>query len=432
MQLNNKTMQSIDTLIRYNSWQFVVMMIFVLFMGAGTSFTVSDSPLVNIPGFLVIIGITFFLTRKIIRYLYIKQLSILLLVVGLWIFIQCFRVGHYDFAYVMLFLHIIIAYLIILVYGKEFFVYYERVIFLLVVIGLLGWVINNVIGTPSMSALAPFRSSDYNNALEESGSFLIYVTGAWKSAQDLPIELYRNQGFCWEAGRYASLVAVGLVVYLIKSNHKFNIASPKLWIYVITILSTFSTTGYIALLIIAVITILFVYRTNLFLKGLIAIGLCYVGLSIGSLNFINEKIEEQSDMSTFFSETGHITKEGVVTVERFEGNYLDWLNFIHDPILGYGLTDQWSYVQTHISNQLITSNGLMKPFAQYGFLLAFLYFVFLYRSSRLLLSDYNYEFKPMLFLVIITISFSYDFGKHPIFLAFTLYDIFYPYKMDCR
>lgn len=148
MQLNNKTMQSIDTLIRYNSWQFVVMMIFVLFMGAGTSFTVSDSPLVNIPGFLVIIGITFFLTRKIIRYLYIKQLSILLLVVGLWIFIQCFRVGHYDFAYVMLFLHIIIAYLIILVYGKEFFVYYERVIFLLVIIGLLGWVINNVIGTP--------------------------------------------------------------------------------------------------------------------------------------------------------------------------------------------------------------------------------------------------------------------------------------------
>lgn len=401
---------------------YVVMLLFTLFMGAGTTFFQSDNPLTNPIGFLFFLALVFYMLKRLRGIPDGGNITGIMLIVAIWTLYHWLRVGHYDLAFILLAFHIFAGYLMICLYKEKIIDYYEKVAYTFALVGLLMWVVNNVISSEVMASFAPFRSSGYNNASDSSGSFLFYVTGSWKSAQS--IVLYRNQGYCWEAGRFASLTSLGLLCYIIKNNGISKIWDKHLWVYILTIFSTFSTTGYITTLIILGLTILFGKSFSFFyqalLGGLLAVAIVY----LQDADFLGEKIERQLDTSSFLSQGAeYYSESGVQTVERFEGIYLDWLNFIDEPFMGYGLTDQWSYMQRHINRELITSNGITKPFAQYGIILALIYFLYLFKGTTGILASRRCFNKYLLFITLLSISISYDFNKTPLIFAFALYGI---------
>ena len=312
--------------------------------------------------------------------------------------------------------------MMICLYKEKIIDYYESIAYSFALIGLFMWMINNIISSDVMASLAPFNSSSNNAASVSSRSFIFYVTGSWKGAQF--IELYRNQGYCWEAGRFASLTTLGLLCYIIKNNGIPKISDKHFWVYILTIFSSFSTTGYVTAFLILSVTIVlgksFSFFYRLLVCGLLVVGFVYSQ----NTDFLGEKIGQQLDTSSFMSQGAvYYSESGVQTVERFEGLFLDWLNFLDAPYFGYGLTDKWSYTQRHINKELITSNGLTKPFAQYGVFLAFLFFVYLLKGTKDLLKSHNFFNKYLLFITLISISISYDFNKTPLVLAFALYGI---------
>lgn len=401
---------------------YVVMLLFTLFMGAGTTFFQSDNPFKNPIGFLISLSLVFYMLKRLRRVPSNGKLFGIMLIVSVWVLYHWVRVGHYDTAFIMLIYQIFAGYLMICLYKEKIIDYYENVAYAFAFIGLIMWVVNNIISSEVMASFAPFRSSGYNNAFDSSGSFLFYVTGSWKGAQF--IELYRNQGYCWEAGRFASLTSLGLLCYIIKNNGISKIWDKHLWVYILTIFSTFSTTGYITTLIILGLTILFGKSFSFFyralLGGLLAVAIVY----LQDADFLGEKIERQLDTSSFLSQGAeYYSESGVQTVERFEGIYLDWLNFLDEPFMGYGLTDQWSYMQRHINRELITSNGITKPFAQYGIILALFFFIYLFKGTTGILSSRKCFNKYLLFIALLSISVSYDFNKTPLIFAFALYSI---------
>ena len=104
------------------------------------------------------------------------------------------------------------------------------------------------------------------------------------------------------------------------------------------------------------------------------------------------------------------------------------MNIKDKPILGYGIRRENSYIYNNISPVIITSNGIMKPFAQFGIILGIIVFVLMYQSTVKLSKDFFFTPSYLLFLVVIFGSVSYMFDSTPIMRALQLYALYIPLK----
>ena len=204
--------------------------------------------------------------------------------------------------------------------------------------------------------------------------------------------------------------------------------NKHLIILLIALATTFSTTGYSIAFIIFVFYFLYTKRLTLLRKIIYISFLSFVFICVYNLPFMSEKIESRSNVANFSIESGALEwkeKENkVFTVDRIEGLYLDYLNFINNPFLGYGLQREKSYVYNNISPNIITSNGILKPFAQFGFILAILLLVLTFKSSKKLSREYSFDVSWVLFMVIFIGSVSYLFDSTPIMRAIELYALY--------
>jgi hypothetical protein len=143
---------------------------------------------------------------------------------------------------------------------------------------------------------------------------------------------------------------------------------------------------------------------------------------------MSDKIETSSSKDNFTTESGVLERHEKIgetyTVDRFEGLYLDWLNLKHSPIFGYGLQREKSYVCKTISSYIITSNGIIKPLAQFGLILGVLFLMLTYNSCKKLGEDNYFDVPWGLFVVLIVGSISYMFDSTPIMRAIELYALY--------
>lgn len=110
--------------------------------------------------------------------------------------------------------------------------------------------------------------------------------------------------------------------------------------------------------------------------------------------------------------------------QRFDGLMFDWLNFINDPILGYGKNDANSFCAQNIYSNIGLSNGLISVLSRYGIILGALFYWCLYKSSQKLSEDYRYKGKLIFMWLFCLLSISYSFMLIPIFSSFWMYGIF--------
>ena len=348
-----------------------------------------------------------------------------------------FAVHYYidpDFKYLqhgIYFIHIVTGYFIVRVYGNTILLRFERCVTLLAIISLLMWVVELHEGIPFMQSHAPFK-----NTWENGGSYLIFniqpvdYIGAYAGS------IIRNSGFAWEPGRFASILVLAYACNVIRMHGKINYFSKRRIIFVCALVTTFSTTGLIALLLVMALNIVFSKEVKPSSKIVLAVVFRIAIAGILKLPYMSEKISTRADESTYMSndeERLALIEEGdeQFTVDRFEGLMLDGLNLAQTPWVGYGLNAENSYVQQEISQNLVTSNDIVKPMAMFGVPLTLLFFIVCFLGLKRLTREYGYNFGPLLFITLMTISVSYRWMDTPIMFALAYYSVF-SYEHDDR
>lgn len=391
--------------------------VLILFLWAGLA-----TPLVKFysPEFPFILFLNLFICAYYyFRYgnRYNKSLIILIVGYGFWYGLICLKYGGIQKTDFTLIYSALIGFISFKVFPtiKEFLFYYEKILVKLCVLSLFVWV---------SVTLFPFMPKVYDSlALYrvyglENSNFILVGYG-----HQMVGVFHRNLGFAWEAGRFASFIVLGIFFNL--HNHNLIISfkgNKNFWILFATLVTTFSTTGFAALG--GVILFYFFNKSTYSKIFLIIVGILVLP-TIVALPFIGDKVmgnmdynEEISSMMYSFTEYGTTS----ITPQRITGFYLELLNFIHDPLLGYNINEK-SYVMENIFKgfDVWLSDGFLQIFSKYGLFIGLFFYYNLIKTSYHISELYRMKGRLFLALVFALISFSYDFWG----TGLTFYIVFY-------
>jgi hypothetical protein len=301
-----------------------------------------------------------------------------------------------------------IAYVVMSSLRTRFFAIYENILFYLALIAIFFWILHNAIPGTFVELLRNFEFST-QGAGKGSTDFnaVVYTVSNYDIVPDHianfgGFQIYRNSGFAWEPGAFS--VFINLAILFNALRNKFRLKNnPHLWVFVIALLTTFSTTGY-AMFIIMVF--FFIYNQP-FRKVAWVIPFAVVfTVLIFMLPFMADKISETTEYNTeelIYRSIKHGTQ---YAPQRFESLQIDFKDFLNHPVLGYGgqVEARWTY---QLGAQIATISGIGKVLAQFG-LVGLIFFLFsVYSSSKKMVTLFNLRGALFPAVLIIMISISY-------------------------
>lgn len=346
-----------------------------------------------------------------------KKLLLVLCVTIIWIVLSTLKYEAFKLSNLFIIENILISYLMISVYKDKFWDFYVDIVYKLSIVGLIGWIF--VLFIPDFVRQLMFMPISINTI--EGNNFLFSMTNQINKEYAI-----RNSGFSWEPGRFACILVVALFISIIRNRR--NIINKKNVVLIVSLISTFSTTGYMAFL--SVCVPLYLYnlpnrKISVFLLPLLFVGSIY----IYSLEFMGEKITSLSAVSVEnlenVSKYNTAETSSYITLQRFDGMLWDYINFINDPLLGYGHSEiSNSFNAKNLSDHVIAAGGIVGIFAKYGVFAALLVYIILYKTSSMLSKRYNYKGIFLFFLLFVLISISYSFWTVPIFMPMWMSGLF--------
>ncbi len=304
--------------------------------------------------------------------------KIIIYVIGLWFIINFANIAlrGENFSLNLIIgnlLRVIITYLAIKAVGRSFWYKFEQFIFFMTKVALVIFLMLLI-----FRGVASSFSSIFGKLL--TPEITERFPGSWHAFfyphLEIPNDkLYRNSGFMWEPGAFAMSSAIGLLIHWIYNGIHFN---RRVLIYIVAILSTFSTAGYICLLVLAV-QFIFISRINQVRKTIYAL-LIIVGVPFFvNLDFVKPKIE------TYL--TQHDRKES------FENQVFEKSEFNRFTIFAIFFEQSLQFPIGHGSanpkignTEFVGVNGLGYILWQWGFL-GFIFvfisiYIFFYRNQH--------------------------------------------------
>lgn len=199
----------------------------------------------------------------------------------------------------------------------------------------------------------------------------------------------RNSGPFWEPGMFTIFINVALFINLMM--HKKFVTFKNI-IFIITNITTFSTTGYIAFIFILFIYALFISKSKLNLLYVIA--LAAISLVVSNLDFMESKI-----MKDYADTNGP---------SRFQAAVIHYQIISEHPFTGVG--DGTSEFVSRLTDVDSTANGLTLVFAKFGLFVGLLYYLLLFRASSNIMSYFtaNKIAKHSFFILLLVLAFSQD------------------------
>ena len=419
-------MFNLSTDIKVRKFEYFYLWIMVIYMSQMLPETKKMSSGLDISvSFLLPIILTVVLCLRNKISFYNKSLAKVLLLLSLWvaaivvkykssILSNPSQLSYYFFLYYS----VIVAYIHIKVFDKKLVNIYEDIIVKLSLVSLFLWGIGQLI--PMIPA------SVYSQFTESGRGYNILYTFKWMYGTE---NSYRNAGCSWEPGMFSCIVILAINCNILRM-HKIRLRNnPNLIILTATLISTFSTTGYIAS-----IVLLFYIKHWYKIKDLINTTLIIIPVTfiVMQFDFMYKKIEKQMDLSNYedFTEIAYyadIDKEKgeyVSSVSRFQTLEFQMININNDPVLGYGLSRENSFFYNNISSHFSLPGGLLAVFANFGMILGFILYYMMYKSSASLVSDFSYDKRKLFFFTMILTSVSYNIFTIPVFMYFWLYKYF--------
>lgn len=267
-------------------------------------------------------------------------------------------------------LHIImkmaIGIFILLILNKKFSIYYSNIIYFFCILSLLCFIYNHTFGVLPYINLG--ESMDGGKGFRVTS--IIYTQLYNLNSHGL---VFRNCGPFWEPGAFQGFINLAITIELLSNKERSRSWYLKILIFIITIITTFSTGGYIALALNLVYYIFSDMRLSKNIKIISLISFLILAFILFfNVDFLYDKISSNDD------------RLGVTSSDLFSDN-------IMYTLFGYGFAEE-SIMQSDINSASSIFN-LFRYTGLFGVLLYFIPFI----SSRLSINQLFYA--TMIFLI---------------------------------
>lgn len=277
---------------------------------------------------------------------------------------------------------------------KSFHKLFPQVIIVVSAISLFFWIFDRMGAHDVLLNLGrnfPIDLENQNDTMD-GYSFLLYAV----NDSD-----YRNPGPFFEPGRFIVSLVPALAMNL--SNEKSLFKKGNI-ILLLSILSTFSTTGYSITMIIIALFLLYNKKNKKYSFILLVLAGIIFLPSILRLDFMAEKVMDQvQDIDNSNSRFGALV-------------YL-WLQVLESPWFGYGPAIQQIW---HMSSEVHISspNGWGELMRYWGIPFSFVFCVLLFLFSRSSAENGNKFFAWSIFLAILLVAFPQSVMQTPLYYVF--------------
>ena len=396
MELNKKKYIS-------NHFSSNLIVILLLLISASATEIVNNEIFISI--LTIFLGVLFILSKQ-------KIDNIILILILVWILINnasalIFQTMYDNITFLGFIVRFLYPYFALKMVGEQFFHILEKWIFRFSVVTIPFFLLQ--LFYPQVFDYLKFMNFAIPEQSVRGGWYgIVFMHSSWAGL--------RNSGFMWEPGGFAFILSIGLILRLIYDRFIFN---KKHLLYVVLILTTQSTTGYITL---GVFTILFLYNQKQYKKYLMAgIPLLIVLIYFFyDLPFLYPKIQKYIQLQEKLEQYHYVGykyyKAGRVSI--FFVNLKDLLAY---P-LGYGIN--WALrTKNYYGETLLGANGFANFFIRWGVFGIYLIFYSFFSFFKNLQKQYYYRGIAFAVLIILLVMSSNPVSRNPIIYAF----IFYPF-----
>ena len=320
------------------------------------------------------------------------------------------------------------AYVLIKTLGMRFFRIFERVSFYMAVIALGFWTLqfilrgdtlfNLISRLPGMSTFSKVTADGFN--------IILYSIQPAESSLLYNYSIPRNCGYAWEPGAFAVYICLAIFVNLFMIRPGKPVRT-RLWILILTLVTTQSTTGYLIFLVLIAIYLL---RKRLSIIILVLPFTVVAMVYVASLPFMSKKVISLIDDTKGINQLleDYYGSETPASPQRFTSFLIAFVDFKANPVLGIGVqsNEAWTF---KAGSNISPISGIGNLLAQFG-IVGFLFFIILsVRSSVFFSRYYRYNNILLLFFIIAFISISYSILFHPLITSFWMFHFFAPEKV---
>lgn len=314
---------------------------------------------------------------------------------------------------------ITIAYVVINIYRDSIFYQFEKIIYFFSLVSLIFFCWQTV-SPDSLIAImklldisqSPFSGRpDYYN--------FIFITIDY-----YPELLFqRNSGFCWEPGPFSIYIVFAMLFNL--SRKGFNMLNNKVfWIFLLTLITTQSTTGMAAFIVIFLIIQfnrkLGAYKYITFPVILIIAALIWIKIDFLSTKVMDLYIQsfDLDEIMMSSAERGAEHSAG-----RFGGLIIAWNDFLNNPLIGLGGNIEGSFGRQNYS-QLYIVSGLGTILSSYGLFGIIVYLYFSFKTSSFLSVYMNLKSRWLFFSMAFICSFAFSIQVQVILFTLLFFSFF--------
>jgi len=311
------------------------------------------------------------------------------------------------------YLRVLIGYLIVKILDKKFTIYYINIFYYLSIMGTAIFLSISLfpflVPLLKETLLPLFSILNFAGSVHET--IIIYNFKA--------LESFRNSGPFWEPGAFGGYLFIAII--FISFNNQIVNKKTKIVILTISLLTTFSTTAYIAL---AVFIFSYYYKNikHIFLKIAILLILLYGSYyTFFNVNFLGDKIETQIERALENDAYEDLNTQRFLSISR------DFQDFKGYEISGRGFNDITRYSQ-YQDGQIRTS-GVSDILVKMGIPFTMIMMFFLYRSFYSVISEGKrgsyFMHSIVIFITIIMILMSQVYFNFPMFWGLSFLFIVY-------
>lgn len=301
-------------------------------------------------------------------------------------------------------LRVINAYLIVRVFKDMFIVKTVKMVVVLTVVSLIGYL---------FQLLIPDYFFEVNDLFGLDEGFKVISSSLFFN-MNLLIHPNRNCGFMWEPGAFAGVLTA--ILYL---NNNTSIENRKAnnIILIIGILTTLSTMGYLTLLVHLFSKVKF--KNRVVTASFLIFSIVAIYYLSDEVPFLKEKIIDQ--IVNLDSELERVTlanKGGYSAgLTRFGSILIDWNLFINNPLIGLGpdiYTTNQDLIYGEFGENVIRASGLMNLLLKFGIIGVLLFFYLQYKSFP----SSEKKVKVFWIVLIVFVLFSNPFDTSPFLFSF--------------
>jgi hypothetical protein len=229
---------------------------------------------------------------------------------------------------------------------------------------------------------------------------------------------FRNSGFVWEPGAFGCFLTIALLFQFFINKFTFD---KKAYIFIIGIITTLSTTNYLALLILLFLA--YRYRVPKLNPGVILLlPVCIVLFAtipilgekiMGTFNDDMANLDDMKNLSSYY-----LHHDEQIPLNRFAS-----MTFLYDnlgPKLILGLSNKYDVIINQKYNVNI-SNGLIEFLAKFG-VVGLIYLLYTYAKFCV---AYVLKTEHVVYCILILLVLS--FGEPILYIPYILVFLFFPY-----